>query len=52
MIKKGEKIPVSLLQELKSRLERKKEREGKLTPQERRLYRRVVLALTLKRLGK
>lgn len=50
-VKEGEKISVALLRNIKERLQKKAE-ERKLTPAELKLLRRVILALTLKRLGK
>jgi len=49
-IKPGQKIPVSRLRAIKARLQRKAEGRKKLTPRERRTLRRVILALTLRRL--
>jgi hypothetical protein len=51
-IKEGEKISPTLINELISRLRKKREREGKLSPADRRLLRRLILARTLRGLGK
>jgi hypothetical protein len=51
-IKEGEKISPTLINELISRLQKKKEREGKLSEADRKLLRRLILARTLKKLGK
>jgi hypothetical protein len=51
-IKEGEKISPTLINELISRLQKKREREGKLSPADRKLLRRLILARTLRGLGK
>jgi len=51
-IKEGQKIPMSLINELIARLQKRRERLGKLSEKDRLLLRKLLLARTLKQIGK